>query len=238
MFWNSLNQMSGYTQLIENITRLTPITKIIDHIFSNRTQNISGSDVIENIPLSDHFITFEGIKINFKTKFTRPSPQTIKYRDWNDLNYDKLAKHFEGGNLPTLYCNECYNSHNFCIRFDKNIPIRRRRIEANNMQPWLNYELKSLIRERDIKYKLLMDSIKNDDDIDFYTNICKSLRNKVVFELKKAKKRYYYQPIENNSKNPKKLWAVISKIIPTKKCKKSKTIENLNLNDLNDLFAT
>ncbi len=71
-----------------------------------------------------------------------------------------------------------------------------------------------------------------------FVNHYKFIRNKVVSELKKAKKNDYNQLIATNSKNPKKLWSVISKIMPTKKSTKSKAVHNLDLNDMNDFFAT
>jgi hypothetical protein len=66
-----------------------------------------------NIPLSDHFMTFVGRKINYKTKFFPFSVQTIKYHSWNELNNEKLAKDFESAKFPTLYSNDCYDSNNF-----------------------------------------------------------------------------------------------------------------------------
>ncbi len=191
-------------------------------------------------------MTFVGRKINYKTKFFPSSVQTIEYHSWNELNNEKLAKDFEWAKFSTLYSNDCYDSNNFCIRFtsiiketfDENIPIRKRWITTNNIQPWLNNDIKTLIRERDLKYKQLLEAIKENVDIDFHRNHYKFIRNKVVSELKKAKKNYYNQLIATNSKNPKKLWSVISKIMPTKKSTKSKAIHSLNFDDMNDFFAT
>ncbi len=133
-FWREINEFRGYKQLINDTTRLTSTSAtLIDHIFTKKTENISDSGVIQDIPLSDHFMTFVGRKINYKTKFFPSSVRTIEYHSWNELNNEKLAKDFESAKFSTLYSNDCYDSNNFCIRFtsiikktlDKNIPIRK-----------------------------------------------------------------------------------------------------------------
>ncbi len=47
------------------------------------------------------------------------------------------------------------------------------------------------MRERDSKYKQFLETIKENVNIDFHRNNYKFIRNKVVSELKKAKKNYY-----------------------------------------------
>jgi hypothetical protein len=188
-------------------------------------------------------MTFVGRKIDYKTKFFPSSVQTVEYHSWNELNNEKLARDFESAKFSTLYLNDCYDSNHFCIRFtsiiketfNKNIPIRKRRIRTNNIQPWLNNDIKTLIRGRDLKYKQLLEAIKENVFIDFHRNHYKFIRNKVVSELKKAKKNYYNQLIATNSKN---LRSFISKMMPIKKSTKSKAIHNLDLNYMNDFLAT
>ncbi len=55
----------------------------------------------------------------------------------------------------------------------------------------LNNHIKTLMRERDSKYKQFLETIKENVNIDFHRNNYKFIRNKVVSELKKAKKNYY-----------------------------------------------
>jgi len=95
---------------------------------------------------------------------------------------------------------------------DKHAPIRKRSIKGNNA-PWLDTELKSIMRERD---NAKAETLKSKSDMDerYY---CK-LRNKVTKLNRLKKKIYFIQKISNSSNNCKQLWKVINEIM----CKKTK----------------
>ena len=61
-----LNRDKGLKQLLSEPTRCTETSPtLIDHIYSNNDNNISGYGVLD-LSISDHKIIYFGRKINFK----------------------------------------------------------------------------------------------------------------------------------------------------------------------------
>ncbi len=135
--WLEINCKFGHKQLINKFTRITDISvTTIDHILVNKLNNISGSGVLE-IPLSDHFFTFIGRKLNYKKNLFNSQSNTIEYRDWTRLDFDKLHKDLSSADFQLLYSTETYNSNNFCDKltniltdiFNTNVPLKSKRVK-------------------------------------------------------------------------------------------------------------
>jgi hypothetical protein len=116
--------------------------------------------------------------------------------------------------LTEVNWSECFNTE--CVNtawnafqkiflsvLDKVAPIKEVRIKQRT-EEWMDSKILDLIRQR---YHLLccFNKSKKDDD---YKNYCKA-RYIVQREIQRAKSEYFKDKIEENKKNPKKLWQCI-----------------------------
>lgn len=90
--------------------------------------------------------------------------------------------------------------------------------------PWINEELKKLMKERDLALKK---SVKTKLSSDI--NIFKSLRNRVTKNIRKSKAEYYITTITEAKGSPLIMWKQINGIV--KPSGKSKTIHELRNGD-------
>jgi hypothetical protein len=246
--WLEINRKAVHKQLINKFTRITDTSATtIDNTLVNKLNNVSESGVKE-IPLSDHFFTFIGRKFNYKKNLLSCQSNSIEYRDWTRLDFDKLLKDLSSADFSTLCSTETYNSNNFCDKltniltdiFNNNFPLKLKLVRSCDSQTWLNVHIKSLIRECDIKYKQYMRTVESGSDFETLKDEYKHLRNKVVSSVRRAQK-YYFDLINKNYSNNKKLWSNLSKIIPTKKSMKNfkSVIDNdLDLDTINEYFVS
>jgi len=89
--------------------------------------------------------------------------------------------------------------------------------------PWINNELRILMKKRDLALKTSLRSKLNTDFL-----IYKGLRNKVVSELRKAKVTYYTNLIDSSKGINNSLWKHLNNL--TNKSNKHKKITELNIN--------
>ena len=90
---------------------------------------------------------------------------------------------------------------------DFHAPKRSRKIR-NNHAPWLTFELKKLMFQRD-KLKRVANINKTEANWDSY----KSARNNVNISIKKAKAEYYDRYFEENMGDMRKTWKGINMIM-------------------------
>ncbi len=84
-------------------------------------------------------------------------------------------------------------------------PLKCRQNSAS--LPWLNSDVHQLIKKRDIALKKVF-AYKNTDRYPKF----KSLRNKIVSEMRKAKTEYFEQLIAESGGNSSSLWKCINKL--------------------------
>ena len=100
-WWFDTCLSNGSRQLISEDTRVTVTSSTkLDHIYTNRINNISNSGVI-HYSLSDHFMTFFGRKINISLK----SNKSI-----DSINNFKLKSLLEAMEYQ-LDSSKCWNLH-------------------------------------------------------------------------------------------------------------------------------
>jgi hypothetical protein len=88
--WINCYETEGYKQLIENFTRVSDnSSSIIDHIYVNKSENISNYDVLQ-CAVSDHQLIFVKRKLSFRSKTKNIKHQTIKYQDFKNINVKKV----------------------------------------------------------------------------------------------------------------------------------------------------
>ena len=209
----------GLININKNFTRYSKNkNSCIDLIFSN-SECIDSHGLLDwNI--SDHMGVFVTRKrksiINKKINFEGRSYRNYIKEDYQwsliNENWDDLYK------LDNV--NEAWNFIKNIIssKLDNMCPIKNFKVNEHRDE-WISNELLELILD---KNRLLSKARKSGKEEDW--NIAKKSRNLINQELSNAKKEFLLDEQRNYSKDPKKFWQSISRIIPNKK--------NNNKNDI------
>ena len=110
------------------------------------------------------------------------------------------------------------------MNINKTCPVKSFKVNAHR-DAWITNELLERILD---KNKVLKKARKSGKDEDWI--IAKTSRNLVNKELSNAKKEFLLEEQRNFSKDPKKCWQSISRIIPSKK----ENVKEILLKDEND----
>ena len=209
--------MYQLSQLINEATRVTEQTAtLLDHIATNKPENISCSGVIHT-GMSDHSLILSIRKINIVKK-DKGKQNTINIRNMKNFNEEHFLTDL--GNQPWEYLYYFWENTDqtwdiwkelFLEILNKHAPLQSKKVSSNKI-PWLTSAIKSLMYERDkLKRKAVIRSLETD-----WKNY-KQMRNKVNKELKEAKVSYYSNKIANQKQNPKAAWKTINQILGRKK---------------------
>ena len=152
---NKFSQMmttNGYTQLINTPTRVTNnSSSLIDHIYTNNTDKISQSGVIES-GISDHFITFctrktfkdmVGKHTRIKIRSMKNYAKDIFVENLKTKNWDIVKQEKEDASIAL----EIFNTM-FLQSIDEICPEKEVRIKGRT-EPWINSEILEAMWERD-----------------------------------------------------------------------------------------
>ncbi len=141
-------------QLIKESTRLTPKSAtLIDLILTNRPENISRSGVI-HLGISDHSLVYA------VRKFTLPKGRQKIRQVRNFKNFVENDFIRDVSQLPWEVVYQ-FGDPNLCWQVWKSLlldalnrhaPLRHKRIR-NNPVPWINPQIKELMRKRDYHKK-------------------------------------------------------------------------------------
>jgi hypothetical protein len=92
-------------------------------------------------------------------------------------------------------------------------PMKVNKIPLKHEQnKWINSEIIELMKKRDEKYKVATIS-KNEELWEEY----RKLRNNVLKKIRTAKNQYFFEMIDENRSNPRKMWKNLNKLLPNKK---------------------
>ena len=244
-FYDLLTSLS----LIPHILRPTRCTEtsqtLIDNIFSNVLLEMDAG--ILEIDLSDHFPIFILAKNVFVGDNFR---EKIEYRVINERSlqnlFVNLCQYQYSDFIIPDDCNESINKLDSIILKEYNncCPIKVKTVSHRERKnPWISFEIKSLIRRRENFHKLLLQRKMSRMEYNRF-------RNFVTSKIKLAKKNYYYNLLESIKADIKKTWGVINKLLKPKNCQNKKQIASLKLGDnmhsdsqsisniLNDHFAS
>ncbi|CAB3979113.1 RNA-directed DNA polymerase from transposon BS [Paramuricea clavata] len=214
-------------QLIKESTRLTPKSAtLIDLILTNRPENISRSAVI-HLGISDHSLVYA------VRKFTLPKGRQKIRQVRNFKNFVENDFIRDVSQLPWEMVYQ-FGDPNLCWQVWKSLlldalnrhaPLRHKRIR-NNPVPWINPQIKELMRKRDYHKKK---AIKYDSESQW--ELYKTLRNEVNINMRKAKSKYFCDKIQASSQmgDSKSGWAWINSLLGRKH--KNENINELKVND-------
>ena len=143
-----------------------------------------------------------------------------------------------------LYNNDYMSPNSFCEKltaiiietFDELTPIQSKNFKYRENY-FITDEIKSIIKNKNKIYSKLQRAIKqNHSNVNELQIQYKKHKNFCNHLIRDSKKNFYVNSIEENRNNSKKLWKILSKVIETKKSKKSTNKLEIDVNLLNDHF--
>ena len=215
----SLTSFYNFSQLITVPTHILPNSaSCIDLIFVDQPNIVMSSGVHSSLhPNCHHQIVF--CKINLKITFPPPYERLVwDYRGAKiDLINAAISKfnwelHFEGKNV-----NEQLHLFNKTILniFKNFIPNKVVTFDDSDL-PWIDCQIKSLIKIKNEMFKLYLQNGKNHNDYIILQNA-----NQQLSDLLKSNKKKYYDRLTAKLNNPstsgKAYWAILKTFFKEKK---------------------
>ena len=221
--WTDYIEPFGITQLVTEATRVTPDSStLIDHVYSNRPENVENVDV-PKIGLSDHFPIFFTRKMHVHQP--KDNHFTISYRSFKDFDETKFINDLQSvpWNIIHLFDNtddvlEMWTDL-FLEVVNKNIPIKQHRVKHKIQPQWITPEILDAIRSRD-RHKALSN-----------VNEYKFWRNKVTKLIRNSKRDKYQTFIENNKNKPGSIYKIFKEVGAGKGCQKQSNIPSVINNE-------
>ncbi|MCG8077783.1 MAG: reverse transcriptase family protein, partial [Candidatus Thiodiazotropha taylori] len=238
MTQNNSNKMTelmfeyNLTQLISDPTHFTESSSsLLDLILVRNCTNVLLSGVAD--PFVPDLVRYH-CPVVAALKFLRPQIKNFRRRIWyyKLADYDKYRTILSESNLV----DKIEHDHNMDCNIkdimdvildaaDKSIPNKVVTIKPNE-HPWITCGIKKLIRKRKRTFR----QFKRTENI-YYWNKYKTIRNKVVNEIKKSKK-YYFDKLDrtlsNKDTDPKIFWKTSKSILNFGKS--SSSIPTLRMN--------
>ena len=202
-------------QLINTPTRVTSQSStLIDLIITSNTTLVVESGVLEN-QISDHFLIFTVLKL----KKPKLQPKVVTARNYKHYNPEKFLKDL--AQIP--WCNNllmddvsekvaCFNA-NFLNTLERHAPVKTMKIRYRKC-PFLNDEIKQLMKNRDKLHKLAWQTRVESDWKKFRMG-----RESVKRKLREAERIYVQNEICNSNKS-RSMWKVLSDCVPRKETTK------------------
>ena len=195
--WASTIGKRGFKQLINTPTRVNKLTSsIIDHIYSNRYEVITETNVPQ-YAISDHqpvcFTRFSGSKI------CKNDHIFITYRSFRKFSEESFQRDLAITSFETVEMEENVNSSLSLFYLILNniishhAPYKKKRIKRKIQPNWINEEILNSIRKRDYLHK------KKD-----YLNY-KIARNKTNKLIKQSKSNFFNKAVSEN-RNINEFW--------------------------------
>lgn len=218
-----------FVQLVKGPTRLTPTSKTqIDLVFTNRPERITKSfNFITG--LSDHNLTLISRKLS-RNRFNLSStkkPSYFRIPKADQDNFDTAIKEIKWCDLLSGMDVET-DSQQFLSKIKSTINSFLKETKPKHRQksilPWVNEEIRKLMKERDRALKTALKSKTEHDKRRFTT-----LRNKVTKELRQAKASLFINIINEAKGNCKLIWENIKKLTGKDNGNSGKRLE-LNIN--------
>ena len=219
-------------QLVLEPTRVTMTTlTLLDVILSNFS-DLHVKTGVYRISVSDHYMVYTVLKFPKGIhKHNEVQFRNYKMFDVNNFLTDlKDCKDIVDTDWDEINLDSKWNSFKskFIEVSNKHAPIQTRRLKTRN-NPWVTKDIVQLMYQRDYcKEK----AVRCNDDQEWQNY--KELRNKITKLMKKGKKKYTTEKIDENKNNPKKLWKVLNELTGRNFISKSQC--NINASNFNNFF--
>ena len=217
-----------FSQMINSATR--PISgTCLDHYYTTHPEFTVGISVLD-IGLSDHLPLIIQRKYSKPKKSDKQLHNTIKYRNFKNLNADEFVKSLECTAWDSAFVFDDINNIVDSIEkmlievVDMYMPLNHKRVKKQNQPAWMNDEIINSIRNRD---NLLKRARKSNIPADWA--LYKHARCKTTNMIQFSKRQFIQESIENSQGNPKGIWNIL-KLLSGKK-NNPITIDELKIND-------
>ena len=169
--------------------------------------------------MSDHHAVYCVRKSTLKL-----SPRFSTYCDMRNFNSDSFCRDLS--QVPWSIC-EIFNDIDDCYYAwytlfmeiaNEHAPIRTKKCKKRQV-PWMNLEIKELMRQRD-----LIRHTASKQKKEIYFKLYKCLRNHVTSELRKAKREYFYYLLSDKSPTPQTFWNNVKQLLPSN-CQKTPALQ-------------
>jgi len=183
-------------------------TTLLDHILTNSSDRTSQTGTVE-IGISDHLLTFCTRKI---TRTKSYDHKYIRIRSLKHYTQEKYIQALKEINFPDYTkfdsVDEAYDD--FIAKLteviDRLAPIKKVRIK-NNTQEWFDDEIHSAIQNRDKRFSVFKRSRLYEDKVAF-----KRIQNHVQSLIKKRKKQFMKNKLDENLGKPRELWKTLKSL--------------------------
>ena len=204
-------ELFSFKQLDGEPTRVTLETAtLIDHIATTCARNIVKTGVHE-VSLSDHFLVYCIRKFNGAVEkgHKRIKTRSIKHFKEDEFLSDVSDTCWEHFFQQTDDINKLVDDWStlFALIIEKHAPLREMRV-SEKYCPWINKDLKSLMRNRD-RLKIAALKSKSTVLMDSY----RQARNKVNSVNIKLKKQCFSAKISECRGNMKESWKTINEVL-------------------------
>jgi len=218
-----------FVNLISKATRINNQAQTcIDHIFTNRPADTRRVGI--NIDtLSDHFANSIIINLN---QDRRELCDTILKRKFNDSNISSFKDALSSLSWDGVTAHQCTNAacdaflEIFNKLFERHFPKTKTKINKRTvpMNPYMN---KEILKMRMQNFKISNTARTNPTDIN--KENARIHRNLYNSKLRKRKKEYYTEKVEEAGMDARRVWAVINEL--ANKPPKNKGIDSLIIDD-------
>lgn len=234
---NEIHNVYSLEQINTEIpTRITSDSStLIDHTLTNKKEKVFSHGVI-HLGISDHSLSY----IIWKSKHSG-NPQTVNFRKKSgiDLNsyFESLKNQpwFEVLDIDDIDLAISKWESLFMNVVNRYMPVKKKRMKIRK-SPWMNSDIFNLIKKRN-KLKEKAWKAKDEQKMKDY----RKLRNKVTFDIRKAKKKYYTDQLTKIQTNAGNTWSVLKSLLPSNNSMKSTFSNEEHLHQrseqFNDYFA-
>ena len=205
-------KLSGFTQLIDKPTRITPRKAgCLDLIFVNSI-NITSHGIVD-LNISDHELVYV-TKCKLKKPVVKTSFMGRSYKNFDENNFRDLllnnnwAAFDNEGNVDRAW----QIMLNYIRRaIDTLCPIKMFKI--NKLKDvWITDEILELIKDKD---RAMTRAKRTGIQADWI--VARNLKNSAIKAIRNAKAEFIKNKLEIHSKDSKKFWNSVSEIMPNKK---------------------
>lgn len=201
----------GLSQKVKDYTRITEISKsIIDLVFTNDEE--AQVEVRRTPKITDHDIISLAVIKSRQMNNSNKETYYYKFRDLKKIDERNIVQILSGkkwSNGEIDHRLDVFNK-NIISAIDEIAPIQTRQ-SKKLMNKWFDEETKLLIKRRDFAYNQA--SLQSTEE---RWSIYKELRNLVTTTIRRKKKLYYENLIDQNKNNSKAMWKAIKEVLGNK----------------------
>ena len=204
----------GLHQFVSKPTRVTSETCTLIDLFMSSNENFVQFCDVAPITLSDHYMVVAAVG---KGKAPKSNHKYIKSRNLKNMDFNSFCKElYDESWSEVLNTNDVLTAYSkwytiFRDKLDKHAPMKRRRVRKKTA-PWMNNDIKILMRDRDrCKAKARVTKLESD------WNKYKTSRNHVTAVIRKCKRKYVTESIMKNKGNPSEIWKLLRTLMANTK---------------------